>query len=412
MYDPYDKDWFYKELKKKYLFDEERNEEKYFYNYQKEFLNNLEKYMPSETTADTTKTEAKEGPTPKKKKAKKKAKSAASKRDSLKEQLEAARKEHSELTGITPTLKGDPKKDEKKKDKKSAPELSFKVGKIDNSIIWPETDKNFYVGAGDAQCLGVLEEMSVDNPQNVLLTGPQGCGKTELAIWFAAKYKRPCVLMNCAVIRENKDWFGYKDAKGGSVFWHKADFVRALEMGNCVILLDEFNRLHSTLHNALYPLLDARRATYVEEIGEQIEVGPKTVFFATANIGFNHTGTFTMDAAIEDRFGIRIEVDFLEKAQETNILMKKTGLEKTDADRLCRFAADVRRKSRGLSASLARAVSTRQLLQTAVLAKKMMDQGIPIKKALDYTVVPFYSKEGGTDSEQAVVLQLIQGIFG
>lgn len=291
-------------------------------------------------------------------------------------------------------------------------EISYKVREYDRGVFHPELDKNFFVSKDHQQILEILNNLSENAPQNMMLVGPQGCGKTELAVWFAAKYNRPIIIMNCATIREAKDWFGYRDAKDGSIFWHKSDFVRALEMGNAVILLDEFNRLHTTLHNSLYSLLDARRSAFLEELGEVVKVGPGTVFFSTANIGFSHVGTFTMDSAMEDRWGLRLNVSFLPAEEEKKVLMKKVGISEELANKLVKFANDIRAKSSGTGATLERAVSTRQLLQTAQVAVQMALQGYSVSKAFDYTIVPFYSDDGGRESEQAQILQLIQGIFG
>jgi nitric oxide reductase NorQ protein len=288
----------------------------------------------------------------------------------------------------------------------------FTIKSTDKSILHLENDPNFWVKSDNSLLLDVVNDLSETCPQNVLLTGPQGCGKTELSMYFAAKYERPVIIMNCATVRETKDWFGYRDAKDGSIFWHRSDFVRAVEMGGCVIVLDEFNRLHSTLHNSLYPLLDARRSTYVEELGNTIRVGPKTIFFATANIGYTHTGTHAMDSAIEDRFGYRLNVDFPDSTNETRILQAKTGLSEKNSHTLAMFGDSIRRKSTGISSTLSRPVSTRQLIQSGILMKKFIDKKILGTKALDFTILPFYSKEGGKDSERAQVLQLIQGLFG
>jgi len=290
--------------------------------------------------------------------------------------------------------------------------ISFSVEKIDRGIFYPSIDKNFYINEDHIKLLDVIDGMATTSPQNVMMVGPQGCGKTELIVWYAAKYKRPVIIMNCATIREAKDWFGYRDAKDGTLSWHQSDFVRALRMGGCTIVFDEFNRLHTTLHNTLYPLLDARRATYIEEIGETINVGGNTIFFATANIGYQHTGTFVMDSAMEDRWGIRVDVGFPPEDKEIEIIVAKTGIEVSLAKKLCKLAQDVRRKSSGLSATLTKAISTRQLLQSAIVMREMMKKGLGAKAALDYTIIPFYSKEGGRDSEQAQVLQIVQGVMG
>ena len=287
----------------------------------------------------------------------------------------------------------------------------FGVKKADKAIFEPTVDSAFYVSADHNGLLDVVDTLSAQLPQNVLLTGPQGCGKTELAIWFAAKYKRPCIIMNCATIRETKDWFGYRDAKAGTLSWHKSDFVRAIEQGNVIVVMDEFNRLHTTLHNSIYPLLDARRCTYVEEIGEMIHVGAGTVFVATANIGMAHVGTHTLDSAIEDRFAYRIDIAFPDASTEATIIRSKTNVSDRLAKKLAKFGADIRKKSMGATATLSRAVSTRQLLNTAIVMREFAKRGKPVAKAVDYTIVPYFSKEGGRESEQAQVLQLVQGIF-
>lgn len=287
----------------------------------------------------------------------------------------------------------------------------FGVISASGGIMRTSLDPKFVVDKHHADVLDVMQELSAETPQNIMLTGPQGCGKTELCIWFGAKYDRPVLIVNCATMREPRDWFGYRDARDGSLFWHKSDFVRAVEMGGCVIVLDEFNRLHTSLHNTLYPLLDARRMTWLEELESNIRVGAGTVFMATANVGFQHTGTFTLDSALEDRFGCIVHVDFPPPAVEEKIVQEKTGITAAKAKKLVRLADQIRRKTRGTGATLSRAVSTRQLLQTATMMKRFSSRGIPESRAFEHTIVPCFPSDGGVESEQAQVLQMVQGHF-
>jgi hypothetical protein len=57
----------------------------------------------------------------------------------------------------------------------------------------------------------------------IRLVGPAGCGKTMLALQFAAKAKRPAVIIDCPTLREAKDLFGFKTADENIVvlfrFW-------------------------------------------------------------------------------------------------------------------------------------------------------------------------------------------------
>jgi len=279
-------------------------------------------------------------------------------------------------------------------------------------VFQPEIDEFFYVTEETKRLLNIVDEMAEDRPQNLIIVGPQGCGKSELAMWFAASKKRPMLTLNCAMVRETKDWMGWRSIEDGRLIWEKSGFVRAIEKGGLIILMDEFNRLHASLHNSIYPLLDERRESFIEELGETVKVGPKTIFFSTVNVGLSHTGTFVMDSSMEDRWGIRVDVSFLTPAKEREVLINKTGVDEELAKKLCQLAGDVRKRATGLGASFSRAISTRQLLKAAQLMKRMKAKGMKITSALDYTIVPFYSSEGGKESEQAQLLQLMQGIFG
>lgn len=295
----------------------------------------------------------------------------------------------------------------------SVPAMSLGV-KLDagaGAMMVPELDKRYYVSDEHERLLKVINGLAARSNQNVMIVGPQGNGKTELGIWFAAKYSRPLIIMNCATIREPKDWFGYKSAREGSIFWHRSEFVKAITTPNAVIVLDEFNRLHSTVHNSLYPLLDARRCTFVEELGEVIRVAPGVVFLATCNIGMSHAGTFVMDAAVEDRFSVRVDVDYLPAKAEQDVLIKKTGVDKVVARNLVKLARLTRSKATGASATLSKGISTRQLLASAVLMSEYIGLGVPPQRVLEYTILPYYSKEGGVASEQSQVSQMINGIF-
>jgi hypothetical protein len=269
----------------------------------------------------------------------------------------------------------------------------------------PLPDPTYIVSYKDRAFLDHIYYLSRQAPINVLATGPHGCGKTSMAEFLGSRFNMPVLVMDCANIREPRDWFGYKYTDAGSVLWHRSQFDRCLEAGNHVIVLDELPRTTDQIRNTLFPLLDYRRRTYLEERGDYITVGPGTIFFVTANIGLAYTGCSELDLALDDRLTRRLEVNYLSVADEAKVLVKRTGIDKDNARRLAEMAEVLRTKAIGFGASLTKTVSTRQLIEAA---KDFMALGV---EGLTYTITHHYSAEGGDQSERAQVLQTIQGKF-
>ena len=276
----------------------------------------------------------------------------------------------------------------------------------EHGVFYPKPDKTYIINKQVEGLFKILEASSKKCPQNVNLIGPHGCGKTELAIQFAARLNRPLLIMDCANLREARDWFGYKTAKDGTVYWHESQFVRALQAGNHVILLDELNRANPNLLNTLMPILDARRFTYLEERGDKIVVGPETVFFASMNEGAGYTGTSSLDRAIRDRFPRAVELTYLGEKDEVKLVMNRTGIDKDIATRLVQMANKIRQDATGLSATLTESLSTRQLLAAA------HDFALGGVDTLQFTITNHFSPDGDEDSERVKVQSLIQGKFG
>lgn len=276
----------------------------------------------------------------------------------------------------------------------------------EHGVFYPKPDSTYIINGHVEKLFTILEASSKKCPQNVNLIGPHGCGKTELAIQFAARHGRPLLIMDCANLREARDWFGYKSASAGTVFWQESQFVRAVQAGNHVILLDELNRANPNLLNTLMPILDARRFTYLEEKGDKIIVGPGTVFFASMNEGAGYTGTSALDRAIRDRFPRAVELTYLGEADEVKLLVNRTGVNKDIASRLVQMANKIRQDATGLSATLTESLSTRQLLAAS------HDFVLGGVDTLQFTITNHFSPEGEEDSERVKVQSIIQGKFG
>lgn len=274
-------------------------------------------------------------------------------------------------------------------------------------VFVPQVNDTYYITPDISSLFDRVQKLSAGKTQKVLLRGPHGAGKTEMAMQFAARFDRPMLIMDCANLKEPRDWFGYKTIEGGEVVWHESQFDKVLSAGGHTILLDEVNRVHPSIMNTLLPILDGRGFTYLEEKGGCIKVGPGTVFFSTMNEGAAYTGTSSCDIALRDRLGQRIvEVTYLPKEREVSVLVSRTGIAERFASNLVDIANQIRKKSSGLGSTFSDGFSTRQLI---AVAEDFVVGGV---SSLTFTMSNLFSSEGGTNSERATVLQLIQGKFG
>lgn len=153
---------------------------------------------------------------------------------------------------------------------------------------------------------------------SILLRGPSGYGKTSTAEYIAKINDLDFFKVDCSVILENKDWFGYMAAKDGSTHFVKSLLAQKLEEGNCLILFDELNRLEPNLANSLLPILDDTKEITFDNM--KLTVGNNILFCATINEGYQYTGTFQSDSALLNRFALSVDFGDIYREAEMGIL--------------------------------------------------------------------------------------------
>ena len=256
--------------------------------------------------------------------------------------------------------------------------------------------------------LNGIEQMSRDDfaagkpSAAIRLVGHQGCGKTSMAIQFAAKTKRPCVIIDCMTLREGLSLFGNKTVDKDGLKWVNSLFVNAIRIPRMVIVMDEINRLSPMTMNTLLPLLDSRGETYLDESKEEIKVAAGVTIFSTCNEGSQFTGTDQMDSALCDRFCDLIPINYLSEPDESLLLQRKHGLDKVRSDKLALVAKTVRAKFMA-SEVYTKSISTR-LLENA--AKKLAKIGAC---SLEYSLISHFVDDGSKDSERAKIRELLKG---
>jgi nitric oxide reductase NorQ protein len=195
--------------------------------------------------------------------------------------------------------------------------------------------------------------------------------------------------------------------KGKGTFFSDSAFVTAIKTPNAVILLDELSRAHPEAWNILMSVLDqGQRYLRLDEAEGSpiVPVAEGVTFIATANIGNEYTSTRVLDRAIMDRF-TTIEVDVLNKEQELELLtMLYPGVDSYDLNAVAEIAAHTRDQIRNEAGKLSTAVSTRASVELAGL----LYDGFNLVEAAEISIFPFYSTDGGIDSERTYIKQLVQ----
>ncbi len=245
----------------------------------------------------------------------------------------------------------------------------------------------------------VLKQSDSGGIVNVMLTGPAGSGKSTVPAEFAAASRRPFFGMECGAVSEGSDWWGEKELDERHTYVNKAALVDALETPGCVIRLDEVNRTHPENANHLFALLDHRRRTWVPLLHREVKVAPGVVIFATLNEGADFIGTNQLDHAFRDRFTVVIRTGYPPEKVELAILASRTKVPKDVAERVVKFANNVR-----YSPTQPIPVSTRQEIATC----ELVGAGMPLEEAIIFTVVNHVSEE----VDKKALLQSLQMTVG
>ena len=245
--------------------------------------------------------------------------------------------------------------------------------------------------------------------KNIMMTGPAGCGKTMAAKSLVTALDRPDFYFNLGATQDPRATLignTQFDSKKGTYF-SESSFVKAIKTPNAVILLDELSRAHPDAWNILMTVLDqGQRYLRLDEAEGSpiVNVAEGVTFIATANIGNEYTSTRVIDRAILDRF-VTIEMDVLDDIKEFGLLkFMFPEVNEDDLKAIAEIAHHTRTQSMSDAGKVTAMVSTRASVEMAGL----IYDGFDLFEAAEISIFPFFSNDGGVDSERTYVKQLVQ----
>ena len=249
--------------------------------------------------------------------------------------------------------------------------------------------------------------------KNIMMTGPAGSGKTMAAKAAVTALGRPDFYFNLGATQDPRaSLIGNTHFnKDEGTFFSESLFVKAIKTPNAVILLDEISRAHPDAWNILMTVLDEgqRYLRLDEAVGsETVDVAEGVTFIATANIGNEYTATRVMDRALMDRF-IVVEMDVLDADKEHALL--RYMYPSVDSDML-RSVAEIADKTRTELRSETPRISTAISTRSTVEISGLLFDSFSLIEAAEVAVYPFFSNDGGLDSERTYIKQLIQKYVG
>ena len=190
---------------------------------------------------------------------------------------------------------------------------------------------------------------------------------------------------------------GSKSVKNGATYFEYGIVTDAMQKG-AILVIDEINATTPDCLFILHGLLDEDKQVTLPN-GEVIKPHKNFRVFATCNPEYE--GTKSMNRAFKDRFPIILEIDVLPVDQEKQLLMERTKIKVTMANKLVTVATMIRKDY--TEQKIETYASTRSLLEWSDL----MNQGLSPREA--YTVTLMRKTDNKT--EQKVLLDFYLATF-
>lgn len=227
-------------------------------------------------------------------------------------------------------------------------------------------------------------QVLLESGLNILLDGPQGCGKTTLARAVAETLGMRFVFFNCGAVIDAGDFFAtiqVRASESGApvTAFVETEVLEALEQAEAcpeerfLVFLDELNRCPEAARNALMPALDATRRVFHPVRNTFVPIPDNVQFVAAVNRGREFSATFGIDAAQLDRFA-PLQMTYMPPEEEVKLLRRRhPTLERALVEKIVRLASLVR-----ASESVSRGLSVRATEEACIYLEHPLMQPTPV----------------------------------
>lgn len=244
--------------------------------------------------------------------------------------------------------------------------------------------------------------------RNIMMVGPSGFGKTLAAICVPKVLNRPYEVFNLGQTQDPQSYLiGNTHFRDNGTIFDESLFVKTIQIPYSIIILDEFSRGHREAWNILMPVLDVnQRSLRLDSKPDTptIKVAPGVTFISTSNIGAEYTATNTIDRAIFERHVV-IEMDILTQEDELKLLTYMyPNVNRDLLNAVALIAHTTRVEVRTAEPHIQSMVSTRQSVEMA----GMLYDGFTLAESAEEVIYPFYSTDGGNDSERTYIKSVVQ----
>lgn len=246
------------------------------------------------------------------------------------------------------------------------PEVAMFSVDLDENYVW------------DVELLkDILTGVLLNTP--TLAWGYHGTGKSSCFEQFCARTNRPMIRVQHTVSTEEAHILGQMTVKPNPdtgqnmMVFEPGPLAFAMRYG-LIYLADEYDFALPSVTSVYQPVMEGKQLIIKEAPPEWriVKPHPNFRFFATGNTNGSgdesglYQGTQIMNAANYSRFGMTMQVNYMEADFETQAIVQQAGIKAEDAKKLVQFAKHVRDSY--ANGEITVTVSPRELINAAKIA--------------------------------------------